>query len=69
MSLGVRVNSFKSERYTNKGYCDEILIPQDAFKNVELAVESSVVDGVENLGKDECVEGKSSQSCHPHLYG
>lgn len=47
------------EGRANEGYHNEILIVENALKDVELAVEPPAVDRVEDLGKDEGIEHES----------
>ena len=52
----------KGRKHTDEGVHDEIPIPDNALEDIELVVESSAVDRVEDLGKDEGIEHESSRS-------
>ena len=46
------------KNHTNQSDGNEIPIPTDAFENVQLPVQPTAIDRIENLGKDERIEDK-----------
>lgn len=55
------VISWTGDKHAYKGDNNEIVILRQSFEDIELAVQSSTIDGVEDLAKDKGVEDHGLQ--------